>query len=222
MTIKIKVVIADDHEVFLDGLTLLLRKEKDIEVVGQVSNGQELIHFLKRNKVDVVLTDLHMPILNGIEATKEALKINPEISVIALSMSEEAKDIMMALQSGVLGYILKGADKNQIIKGIKCVYNKEHYYCNLTLQKFFTTIIKTQKEKNGKCSTQIIFSSKELEIIRSVCEDLTSKEIAYNLNLSTRTVESIKRRIMQKLEVKSTVGIVKYAYENSIYPLKEN
>lgn len=216
MPSKINIAIADDHELFLDGLKLLLIKEKELKIVGTANNGVELLQLVRSEEVDVVLTDINMPIMNGTEATKEIKHINKNIEVIALSMFDDEKNIIEMIQMGASGYILKGSAKKEILEAIHLVYNKEKHYCKKTIQRYFNLIVNKDCTATKKDYPNLLFSSKEIDIIKKICEELTSKEVARDLDLSKRTVEGIKRRIMQKIDVKSTVGIVKYAYENKL------
>lgn len=213
---KINIAIADDHELYLDGLKLLLSKEKDFNIVGTATNGLELLQIINKFEVDVILTDINMPIMNGIEATKEVIRIKPHIGVIALSMFDDEQNILNILQNGASSYILKGSQKKEIIESIISVYNQEQYYCSKITKRFIKYIIR-RGSYNSKIDINDELTKKEIDIVKKICEEQTAKEIAAALNEKTRTIEGIKRRIMQKLNVKSCVGVALYAFKNKIY-----
>jgi len=214
----ITLVIADDHEIFRQGLKLVLRNNSRIKVVGEAANGKELIDVATRLKPDVVLTDLIMPEINGIEATKEILFILPETKVIALSVFDEESLVVQILEAGGLGYLLKNAGKREIMEAIESVYNGDPYYCEAVS----AALIKSISASNFNPYTSkpaASFTSKELEVIRFICEQHTSKEIGENLFVSTRTVEWYRKIIMEKMRVKGTAGIVIYAIKNNIFKI---
>jgi len=132
LTIPIKLVIADDHEIYRDGLKIMLRRQPDIEVIGEAANGRELIALIERTKPDIVLTDIVMPVMDGIDATRLLRQQYPSINIIALSMFDQDNLIIEMLESGAKGYLLKNADKAEIIDAIKSVYKDIPYYCRST------------------------------------------------------------------------------------------
>ena len=212
---KIRLVIADDHEIFRDGLKLLLRKIKDIEIVAEAKDGMELLVLAKKYQPHVILTDIKMPHLDGVAATKQIMDILPGISIIALSMFDEESLILDMMEVGAKGYLLKNADKKEIIEAIRTVYSGEEYYCktaHLRLAKLVLNL-KVKKEEGVRPS----FSDKELELIHLACQDKSNKEMGEILCCSHRTIEGYKSKIMEKMQVKSTAGIVIYAVKNGLY-----
>ena len=212
---KIRLIIADDHEIFRDGLKLLLRKIKDIEIVAEAKDGMELLVLAKKYQPHVILTDIKMPHLDGIAATKQIMDTLPGISIIALSMFDEESLILDMMEVGAKGYLLKNADKKEIIEAIRTVYSGEEYYCktaHLRLAKLVLNL-KVKKEEGVRPS----FSDKELELIHLACQDKSNKEMGEILCCSHRTIEGYKSKIMEKMQVKSTAGIVIYAVKNGLY-----
>ena len=212
---KIRLVIADDHEIFRDGLKLLLRKIKDIEIVAEAKDGMELLVLAKKYQPHVILTDIKMPHLDGVAATKQIMDTLPGISIIALSMFDEESLILDMMEVGAKGYLLKNADKKEIIEAIRTVYSGEEYYCktaHLRLAKLVLNL-KVKKEEGVRPS----FSDKELELIHLACQDKSNKEMGEILCCSHRTIEGYKSKIMEKMQVKSTAGIVIYAVKNGLY-----
>lgn len=220
MKSKIKLIIADDHELIRDGLLLMLQKQDNFDVVGVAKNGIELLDLCQAKKPDIALVDIQMPKLDGIEATREMLKKDPEIGVVALSMYDDEFFIFQMLQAGAMGYVFKGSDKAEIIDAINHVYRGENYYCRTTTKDLIKKIFNQKLKPLVSLDDKNIFNSKEIKIIEMICEELSSKEIAIKLDENIRTIEGIRRRIMQKLNVKSTIGVVLYAVQNGMYTPK--
>lgn len=213
-TNAIKIIIADDHEIFRDGFRLMLSKQIDIVLLAEADNGRELLSLTKEHTPDVIITDIKMPIMDGIEATKKLVELYPEIGIIGLSMFNEDDLIVDMLEAGAKGYLLKNANKQQIIEAIKTVYEGNPYYCKSTNAKLTAMIAKSRFNRNLK-KEKVEFSEKEREIIGLIFNELTSKEIAEKLFMSERTVEGIRQRIMGKMGVNSAIGFV-------IYVIREN
>ena len=218
LTIPIKLVIADDHEIYRDGLKIMLRRQADIEVIGEASNGKELIALTQQLRPDIILTDIVMPVMDGIEATRLLKQQYPTINIIALSMFDQDNLIIEMLESGAKGYLLKNADKTEIIESIKSVFRDVPYYCRSTSVKL-ARMIAHSKFNPYKTTERPSFSDKEVEIIRLICKEYTNKEIGQQLFLSARTVEGYRVKILEKMQVKSTAGIVIYAIKNGMYRL---
>jgi len=217
---KISLVIADDHEIYRDGLRVMLRKMKDVEVLEEAADGHELVKAVGKHQPNVVLTDIKMPRMDGIAATREILARNRDVAVIALSMFDEESLVLEMLEAGAKGYLLKNAHKNEIMQAIRVVNDGEHYYCtntNLRLARLLTSI-----KVNEPDSPKVHFTEKELEVIWHTCEERSNKEIADLMMISHRTVEGYKQKILEKMNVKSSAGIVIYSIRNGLYKLKEN
>ncbi len=219
LTIPIKLIIADDHEIYRDGLKIMLRKQAGIEVIGEASNGKELIALTQRLRPDIILTDIVMPVMDGVEATRQLKLQYPSINIIALSMFDQDNLIIEMLESGARGYLLKNADKSEIIEAIKSVFKDVPYYCRSTSVKLARMIAHSKFNPYNKTAERPSFSDKEVEIIRLICRECTNKEIAQQLFLSARTVEGYRVKILEKMHVKSTAGIVIYAIKNGMYKL---
>ena len=206
----IRLVIADDHEIFRDGLSLMLSKQTDMQLAGQASNGRELISVVNDVKPDVVITDVKMPIMDGIEATRSLLTQNPDLRIIALSMFDEENLIVDMLEAGAKGYLLKNADKSEILEAIHSVYDDKPYYCHHTTSKLASMISKSKFNPYKRKEPQA-FTDREIEIIRYICQQLTAQQIADKVFLSKRTVEGHRTRILEKMNVRNTAGVVIYA-----------
>lgn len=212
---KIKVIIADDHDVYRDGLKMLLQSDPGIEVIAEARNGIELIEFVDAYPPDVILTDLVMPGKSGIEAIKELFAKGFK-RIIAISTFESEQLIVEALQAGVSGYIIKNAKRGEIIQAVKEVYLFKKYYCQSTSSRLAGMIDELKINPSTKEKLDL-FSEKEKEIIRFVCEEKTSEEIAGILFMSKRTVDGYRSRILIKMNVKTLAGVAVYAIRNSIY-----
>jgi DNA-binding NarL/FixJ family response regulator len=212
----IKVIIADDHEIFRDGLKLMLQKQPDITIVGEAGDGSELIEMVKHHLPDVVITDVKMPLLDGVAATKHLTEHYPSIGIIALTMFDEEDLIVDMLDAGAKGYLLKNADKTEIIEAVHTVANDEPHYCRLTSKKLAGMVAKSKFNLHSK-KIRAEFSDREKEIIQFICEGLTSKEIGEKIFLSARTVEGLRLKIIEKMEVKNTAGIIVYAMREHLY-----
>lgn len=218
LSIPIRLVIADDHEIYRDGLKIMLRKQSDIEVIGEASNGKELVELTRKLEPDIILTDIVMPVMDGIDATRRLSQMYPAINIIALSMFDQDNLIIDMLEAGAKGYLLKNADKGEIIEAIKSIFKNVPYYCRSTSVKL-ARMIGQSKFNPYKKIEKPSFSEKEVKIIQYICQEFTNKEIGRELYLSDRTVEGYRVKILGKMNVKSTAGIVIYAIKNGIYKL---
>jgi len=215
MTPIIRIVIADDHEIFRDGLALMLSKQDDIVLVGQAADGHELIKLVTETKPDLILTDIKMPGMDGIAASKFLLKQNPRLKIIAFSMFEEENLIVEMLEAGAKGYLLKNADKKEILEGIRTVYAGNIFYCKHTSARLASLIVRSKFETHKKDPTAL-FTDREREIIRLICLQCTAQEMGEKLFLSKRTVEGYRTRILEKMDVKNTAGVVVFALKHSM------
>ena len=215
----IRIVLADDHEIFRDGFRVMIKKQPSVHLIGEASNGEELIKITHQLKPDVIVTDIKMPKVDGIEATKQLSNDFPYIGIIALSMFDEENLIVEMLEAGAKGYLLKNAHKDEIIEAIKEVNNNHTYYCNDTSAKLANLITKSKFRPAMKI-VKPEFSEKEIAIIRYICQQLSNKEIANNLNLSIRTIEGYRDRILEKIDARNAAGIVVYAIKNNIYKVE--
>jgi DNA-binding NarL/FixJ family response regulator len=215
----IKVVIADDHEIFRDGLRMMLQKQPEIELLAEAEDGKELIEHVRHLQPDVVVTDIKMPRMDGTAAARHISEHYPSIGIIALTMFDEEDLIIDMLEAGAKGYLLKNADKHEMVNAIKAVYNGEPYYCQHTSHRLAQMIARSKFSPY----TQIVkpvFNEREKEMIAYICDGLTNKEIAAKVFLSVRTVEGLRMKIIEKMNVKNTAGIIIYAIKNDLYATK--
>lgn len=206
-----KILIADDHHLVAESLSMLLETEAKFEILGIVNNGWQAITFVENNVVDIVLADIHMPLLNGIEMALKLKEKSTHTKIIVLTMSEEAHHIREALQAGVHGYVMKSAEKPELIKAIKTVASAEKYFSEKIVKKLAE--IPNIEAVNGKTQISDIspLTARELEILKLVIDDLSNIAIAEKLNISSTTVETHRRNLMKKVGVSSAVGLMKWA-----------
>lgn len=210
---SIRVVIADDHCLFRNGLRNLLSQIRNIEVIGEAINGQELVRRSVELSPDIIFTDINMPLMDGITATREIARRRPGTGVIVLSAYNKEEPILRMLEAGALGYVLKSADNEEISEAIHTVSEHKPYFCKEVTEKL-TEIVSRNYQLPP--DADLHFTDREKEIIRLICREFTSKEIAYSLSLSKRTVEGHRTRIMDKVGAKSIAGIITYAFRSGI------
>jgi DNA-binding NarL/FixJ family response regulator len=212
----INLVFADDSQLLLDALPHLLEDQDEIVMAGRATNGQELVDLVSSIRPDVVITDIDMPVMNGIDATKEIKKRFPETAVLALSMWEEERMIMKMLDAGADGYILKTASAAELLQATKAVSQGETYLCNGTSMRL-SKMIANSALKPFSDEKKIELSPREVEIIVMICEQLATKEIADETKLSLKTIEKYRTTIMEKTGARNMVGIVVYAIREGLY-----
>ena len=212
---KITIIVADDHPFFREGLIKVLEFEKRFTVLEEAKNGEELISKVKHLKPDLAIVDVTMPIKNGIEATREIKDMGLATEVIALSMHNDEKLILQMLQAGAMGFLEKNISKEELYRAIETVVeDRRIYFPESTSRRMFQLIQQSTLKPFGISSIE--FTENEMEIIQWVCKDLSNKEIGEKLNISSRTVEGNRDRIMKKMNVRSVAGLVAYAYSNGL------
>ena len=207
--------IADDHKIFRKGVILSLRTYPNIKFVQEAENGQELLNGLDESQPDIVLMDLRMPQKDGIETTKQISKLYPDIKVLVLTMYEDERFVSHLMENGANGYLLKSADPSEIKKAIMEVMARGYYlnnFVNRVLLKKSHARTKTIPSLNS----EIVLNDKEREVIRLLCMEYTAQEIAQKMDISPRTVEAIKDRLMERFGTKNTAGLVFFAVKNNL------
>ncbi|MEL7120314.1 MAG: response regulator transcription factor [Bacteroidota bacterium] len=214
----IQIAIVDDQKLFLKGLKLILSSFEDIELTLEAKDGEQLLHALKKNQPDVILMDLKMPKIGGIEAIKIIDSLYPSIKVIVLSMYDEERLINHTMKSGANSYLLKNEEPEVLHKAIRTVYEKDYYFTDYVSKALLKgqPIINGQHLLNLEISTRIGITKRELEILNLICNELTTAEIAKKLFISKRTVEGHRKNLLAKTGVKNTVGLVLFAIRNQL------
>ncbi len=209
------VAIADDHKIFRKGVILSLRQFNNIKFVQEAENGQELINGLPESNPDVILMDLKMPVKDGIESTKYINKHFPSIRIIILTMYEDERFVGHLMDSGANGYLLKSTDPAEIKKAIADVM-RTGFYLNNFVNRILIKKNYSKQKFNPSLNSEVVISEREKEVLTLVCMEYTAQEIAQKMEISARTVEAIKDRLMERFGVKNSVGLVFYSLKNSL------
>ena len=207
---KIKVLIADDHEILRYGISTFLNSAENINVVGEASSGDECIELFKQKDPDVCVLDISMPGKNGIETTKAIREIDPNVKVLILSMHIDKGILDQVLEAGINGYLLKDTEKTELLHGIESIAKGQQVFSD-PIQKLIT-----KSYLNGGRTPHDSITSRELEVLQLIVEGYSSKLIADKLNISPRTVDTHRGNIMQKLNIPNAAGLVRYAMENDL------
>jgi DNA-binding NarL/FixJ family response regulator len=211
---KVKVLIADDHKIFRDGIRSILEKEKDLEVVDEAANGREVLEKLETTKVDVIILDLDIGKPTGIEVTAIISEKYPDVKVLILSMIGLHDFVIQALETGATGYILKNTGKDEVITAIRSVAKGDSYF-----SKEVSSILVEQLNKPRtikKRSEGIPLTAREIEVLQLIAQEFSNPEIARKLFISIRTVDTHRRNLLEKLGLKNTAGLVKYALSKGL------
>ncbi len=211
----IKVAIADDHQIFRKGVILSMRPYTDIKFVMEAENGEDLLEKIPEAAPNVILCDLKMPLKDGIDTTKQITKDFPGIRVIILTMYEDERFVGHLMDCGAAGYLLKSTDPSEINKAIHEVINTG-FYLNPFVNKILIKKNYSKQKFNPSLTTEIIVTDREKEVLTLVCMEFTASEIAQKMDISSRTVEAIKDRLMERFGVKNSVGLVFYAMKNQL------
>lgn len=199
---KIRILIADDHRVVREGLVAILKSRSDMDVVGEAINGFEVIEKTKALKPDVILMDISMPQMNGVEATRAVRKISPEIGIVVLTMHDDDATIFELVRTGVHGYLLKDADSSEIVKAIQSIYKGESIIHPSIARKILGEFSQLEPEQVKKAPRKMYnLSGREVDVLRRVAKGKTNKEIASELHLSEKTIKNHVRNIFHKMGV---------------------
>jgi DNA-binding NarL/FixJ family response regulator len=211
----INVAIADDHKIFRRGVILSLKTYHNIRFVLEAENGEELIKGIEKEEPDIVLMDLKMPVKDGIETTKYLNKHHPKIRILILTMFEDERFVGHLMDSGANGYLLKSTEPAEIKQGIMDVMTNGFYLNNFVNRVLIKKNYAKQKF-NPNLNSQITISEREKEVLSLVCMEYTAQEIAQKMDISARTVEAIKDRLMERFGVKNSVVLVFFAMKKSL------
>ncbi|MBL4655431.1 MAG: response regulator transcription factor [Bacteroidia bacterium] len=212
---NIKVIIVDDHQIIIDGLKSLLAGHENIQVIGTAGNGIEALKELEEKKCHVIIMDIKMPEMNGIEATSAIKKKYPDVNIVALTTYGEKKLIQEIIKAGALGYILKNTGKQELDAAIIAVANGQKYYSSEVAMKLLDA---DQGSKvtvyKGDFEEAEVLTQREIDVLRLIANEHTTAEIGEKLFISVNTVETHRKHLIQKLNVKNVAGLVKYAIQN--------
>ena len=217
---KIKVLVADDHDIYLDGLMALLRAYPEIEVVGSAKDGKQLMQMAEKHKPDVILTDLRMPVVDGITAIRLITISSRPVPMLALSNYDDDSHITEAMEAGAKGYIIKNSQKGEIIDAIRTVHGGYDHFSPATSLTLNMALSKSRVSP-GRIAVHDMYSPREKEIIRMICQQRSNREIAERLFMGQRTIEGKRKRIMEKMGVDNSVGVALYAVKNGLFNIEE-
>jgi DNA-binding NarL/FixJ family response regulator len=210
----IKVAIADDHALFRTGVKTSLSSRKDIQMVAEAENGMQLLNLLKHIKPDVVLLDIQMPIMDGLSTLPEIKKLYPDVKVIMLSMHNDHSMITRMMEIGANSYLTKESDSETIYQAIRTCFEQEFFFNDLTNKALLNGL--RMKKPAEMVTPEVHLTDKEVTILKLMCEEKSTKEIADMVDLSPRTVEAIRDKLKTKTGVKSMAGLVMYAVKAGI------
>ncbi|MEW5675838.1 response regulator transcription factor [Flavobacterium enshiense] len=218
MTEKIRIYLADDHQVLIDGLIAVLTTNKSFEVVGFSLSGENLYDKVSSKNANILIMDINMPEKNGIEVLKEFKEKGFHCEVIVFSSFDDIKLIKEVLQLGAKGYLTKQSAGEHLVEAITTVYNGEEFYSKSVREKIFHAFAGREKETEEINAEEILnnISERELEILKLISMEYSGKEISDALFISVNTVETHRKNLMKKLKVKSTIGLVKFAYKYNL------
>ena len=202
-----KLIIADDHRIFRQGLKSLLEDEPGINILAEASSGHELMSLIRHREPDIILLDVEMPGMDGLESMQQIKKLRHSCKVIVLTMHSETSYIKRMVQSGAAGYVLKDAGKTELIKAIQAIQNGETYFSPEVSEAVMKKL--TAKEKPA-------LTKREIEIVKLIADQMTTAEIADKLSLSPHTIEAHRKNIFLKLGLKNSAGLVRYAIEKGL------
>jgi DNA-binding NarL/FixJ family response regulator len=218
MAMKLKVLLADDHRLFRDGLRTLLKQHDELEVVGETVDGPETVLAVMKLKPDIILMDISMPNLNGIDATRKILADRPTVKVIMLSMHSDQRYVIESLRAGATGYLLKDCAVDELMAAILIVAKDQIYLARSIAKVILRDYINLVASKPGSVFSTL--SAREREVLQLLAEGKSTKEISSQLQVSVKTVETHRKQIMDKLNIHSIAQLTKYAIREGLTPLE--
>lgn len=212
----IKYLITDDHKIFRQGLRLALNNYPILKFIGEAGNGLELLSLLEEQVPDVILLDLKMPQMDGMEVLKKIRVKYPDIKILILTMYDEEHFVLHLIEAGANGYLLKNAEPDEIHLAIQTVMETDYYFNDLVSSAMLRNMLQKTKIAN-RVKMGVKLTDKEEEVLKLICEERTAAEIARQIFLSQRTVEGIRSLLLEKTGARNTAGLVLYAIKNGIY-----
>lgn len=213
---KLNILIVDDHEFFRNGLKMVINRLKYARVIGEASNGKEFLELLRQKEPDIVLIDIQMPLMNGIEATRRALEEYPDLKIVALTMFDDEEYVQSMIDAGARGFLLKNITREVLDQALQAVNAGKNYY-SPELWEFFTKKVVSETRPDEE---DLQLTRREKEILQLICDGLSNKEIADRLFISERTVIGHKSNLLAKTNTKSSVGLLSYAIKNRLVEIQ--
>lgn len=215
MMTTMNIILADDHRIFRDGLKSLLSENERVHIIGEASSGSELLEMLKTQHPDVVIVDITMKGMSGIEVSRQITSLYPDIKIMILSMHTNEEFVVNSIKAGAKAYLPKDTSKEELLEALKTLYEGNEYFSKLVLDNFLKSYIKKVKAEENLVENEEL-TQREIEILRLAAGGLSNKEISDQLFISIKTVDAHKNHIMQKLKLKNTAAMVIYAIKNKI------
>ena len=214
---SLKILLADDHKIVRDGLKSLLKKEDGMEVVGEADNGRKTVQLARDLEPEIIIMDISMPDLNGVEATRQILADSPDVKIIALSMHSDKRYVRAALSAGASGYLLKDSAFEELVEAIRTVDTGRFYLSTGVVGVVVKDYVGSQANKEALTSD--LLSAREREVLQLLAEGKSTKEIASDLYVSVKTIETHRQNIMQKLDIHTIAGLTRYAIREGLTSL---
>lgn len=213
---KIKVILADDHQMFLDGLASLLAQLQDVEVIATANSGKEVMEKLTGLSPDLVIVDINMPVMNGLETTRKIKEKHPHIKVLGLTMENDLQLVTGMLEAGASGYILKNTGKTELELALRQVMKGEPYLSQTISNQLAQNLLRNFQQKDNLEDPLKSLTERELEILKLIALEHSNTEIADLLFISPKTVETHRKNLMRKIEVKNSLGVYKFAVKHKL------
>jgi DNA-binding NarL/FixJ family response regulator len=211
------ILLAEDHTIVRNGIKMLLESEKDFKVVDEAVNGMEVLEKINKGAVvDIILTDINMPEMDGISLIREMKLIDPAVKVVILSMHDNEKYVIEAFIEGAAGYMLKNVSADELIFSLKYIHNGSKYLCSALTMKMMDNLINHKQYQYTANQHAIDFSMREIEILQLIAEGLTNSEMSEKLFISKRTIEGHRQSLLEKTESKNTAALIRFAVLNGI------
>ncbi|WKK74464.2 response regulator transcription factor [Marivirga salinae] len=208
----INIIIVDDHHMFLEGISALLDNVDDFKIIETCENGKMVFPLIEKHPIDIIVTDINMPEMDGIELSKKIKDDYPDIKTLILSTHSEISMVQKCIKNGVDGYLLKNAEKEELITALKEIYKGEKYFSQSVKDDYMNSVFTSKKAK----SSLIQLSRRELEVLKLITKEFTAQEIAEELFISQNTVNTHRKNLLSKLNAKNTAGLVMYAVQNGL------
>ena len=213
---KIRIILADDHQMFLDGLAALLAQINGVEVVAAVNDGAQLLETLETTPADLVIADLHMPVLNGLEATRKIMELYPSVKVMGLTMDDEPENVQDMLEAGASGYILKNTGKLELETAIRQMMAGGTYLSQSLSNQLAQSLLLRKRAVVEEMNELETLTGRETEILKMIALENSNAEIAEKLFISPKTVETHRKNLMKKIGVRNSLGVYKFAQKHKL------
>jgi DNA-binding NarL/FixJ family response regulator len=213
----IRIILAEDHNIVRDGLRSLIVGEVDMEVVAEATNGQEAVELLQKGvAADIVLTDMNMPVLGGLELTRIIDEQYPDVNTIVISAMDNEKYVVQTFKAGAEGFVLKSVTTQELLFAIRHVFNGNHYVCSELTTKFLNRVLTIPEPSDMQLSLDTPFSQREIEVLTLLADGLTNQEIADKIFASKRTVEGYRENMINRTGVRNTVALIRFAMAHGV------